>query len=81
MTDAESHDETLLTVDQVADRLSLSSRTVRRLINDHVLVGLKIGGSVRVPPIALDMLIERATQAQTAQDRHPLLDAQRTEGS
>jgi excisionase family DNA binding protein len=76
-----SSTDPLMTVEEVAQRLAVSTRTVRRLIDDYVLVGIKIGGSVRVDPRALAMLIENATKAQTAGTKHPLLDAQRGERS
>ena len=40
--------EPLLSVQQTAEKLNLSTRTVYRLIEDGELPALKVGGSVRV---------------------------------
>ena len=53
-----------LSVDEVADYLGLSARTVRRLIANGQLPGLRTratGGKIRVPKSAIDALTELAT--------------------
>ena len=47
----------LLTVDQAAERLVVSSRTVRRMITDGRLKHVKIGRAVRVSEAALAAFI------------------------
>jgi excisionase family DNA binding protein len=44
----------LLTVTEVADRLQVSIRTVRRLIASEKIKALRIGRAIRVSPAALD---------------------------
>ena len=44
------HDDSMLTVYQVAERLTVSPKTVRRLVERGDLPALRIGGSVRVDP-------------------------------
>lgn len=48
-------DETMLSAAQVAERLGLSLRTVRRWIADGSLPSVKIGGAVRIPASALEV--------------------------
>lgn len=48
----------LLTVAQVAERLSLAECTVYDLLKRGKLPGLKIGGTWRVNPTSLDGMIE-----------------------
>jgi len=48
----------LLTVEEVADLLRLSTRQVRRLIADGRLQAVHLGRAVRVEPGALARLIE-----------------------
>lgn len=47
-------DSPLLTKAEVADKLRVSIRTVERLIDDGVLVALRIRGTWRVHPVALE---------------------------
>jgi excisionase family DNA binding protein len=47
----------LLTAAEVAERLNISVRSVRRLIKDGRLPIVRIGGSVRIRPEALATLI------------------------
>ena len=47
----------LLTVDQAAERLGVSSRTVRRMINDGRLKHVQIGRAVRVSEAVLAAFI------------------------
>ena len=49
----------LLTVAQVAARLQLSIRQVRRLIKARELKALRIGGRVRIDPSDLNAFLER----------------------
>jgi excisionase family DNA binding protein len=44
----------LLTVTEVADRLQVSIRTVRRLIASEKIKTLRIGSAIRIRPTALD---------------------------
>jgi excisionase family DNA binding protein len=48
----------LLTPDQVARRLGLSSRSVRRLVGSGELPSVKIGGARRVDPVDVSEFIE-----------------------
>jgi excisionase family DNA binding protein len=48
----------LLTAQEVADKLSVSLRTVRRLIAQEKLEVVRIGKVVRIKPETLDLLIE-----------------------
>jgi excisionase family DNA binding protein len=49
----------LLLIDQVAEGLGVSSRTVRRLIARRELVACRLGRSVRVHPDDLAAYIDR----------------------
>lgn len=51
----------LLTVDQAAERLSVSSKTVRRLIERRELEHVRIGRAIRISPAALAAYLEAAT--------------------
>src|SRR4051812_33441717 len=53
----------LLTVEQVADRLQVSLRTVRRWTADGTLPSVQLGRAVRIRPAALATLIETGTRA------------------
>lgn len=46
---------TYLSAAQVAERLGISLRTVRRRIADGTLPSLKVGGAVRIPASALEI--------------------------
>jgi excisionase family DNA binding protein len=48
-------DETYLSAAQVAQRLGISLRTVRRRIADGTLPSLKVGGAVRIPASVLEV--------------------------
>ena len=48
-------ESTYLSAAQVAERLGISLRTVRRRIADGTLPSLKVGGAVRVPASALEI--------------------------
>lgn len=48
----------LLTLDQVAKYLSVSSRTVRRLIDDKELRCVKVGRQKRIDPKDLDAFLK-----------------------
>lgn len=48
------HEKFLLTVPEVARKLSVSEKTVRRLISRGSLPALRVGGVVRVDPVELD---------------------------
>lgn len=47
-------------IETVADKLDLSPRSVRRLIDSGALQAVKIGGSVRVSDTDLELLIARS---------------------
>jgi excisionase family DNA binding protein len=47
----------LLTVEQAADRISMSARYVRRLIAERRIVFYRLGRSVRIDPVDLTALI------------------------
>lgn len=47
----------LLTVEQTADRISMSARYVRRLIAERRIVFYRLGRSVRIDPVDLTALI------------------------
>ena len=52
----------MLTVNQVAARLSVSRRTIFRLIADGNLSVVRIGGATRIVESDLDHFIEQRTQ-------------------
>ena len=62
----------LLTISDVADRLRLSSSSVRRLVNAGLLRTVKIGGAVRVSTDELERFVgdlipvETRSNGQTA---------------
>jgi len=51
---SEKHNEPLLNIAAVANRLGVSTRTVRRLLDDGKLAFHRIGGSLRVSPSDLE---------------------------
>ena len=52
----EPKDKVVLTIAEVAERLRVSPRTVRRQIGSGALYAVKIGRSVRVPRLAVEGL-------------------------
>jgi excisionase family DNA binding protein len=48
----------LLTADEVAEILNVSTRSVRRLIKDGKLPIVRVGRAVRIRPEALETLID-----------------------
>jgi len=52
----EPKDKAVLTIAEVAERLRISPRTVRRQIASGALCAVKIGRSVRVPRLAVEGL-------------------------
>lgn len=56
---SESADERMLTVQEVAQRLHISTRTVLALIQRGELEAVRVGRSVRIEPAALRAYIER----------------------
>ena len=51
------HPDELLTVEQAANRISMSARYVRRLIADRRIVFYRLGRSVRIDPDDLAALV------------------------
>ena len=49
--------DTLLTVEQAADRLGTSTRFIRRLIFERRIAFVKVGRHVRIAPADLDAYI------------------------
>jgi len=49
----------LMTVNEVAELLHLSTRQIRRLIADHRLRKIRVGRSVRISPEALVALLDQ----------------------
>lgn len=61
MNDHQPHEEPqLLTVQQVADRLAVSCRTVHRLVASGALIKRSIGGSTRFRGEDVSELVTRA---------------------
>lgn len=50
--------ETLLKPDQVADKLQIGISTVYHLAHRGILPGIKIGGTLRFSPLALDRYLK-----------------------
>ena len=59
--DTQAKPDSLLTVDEVANRLGCSTRTVYNLINDGVLAKVKIRRSTRISEALVDAYIESVT--------------------
>jgi excisionase family DNA binding protein len=57
-------DRPLLSVRNVAEKLSLSERTVRRLVDEHGLPVLRVGGSLRVDPAELEEWLNSRARAE-----------------
>lgn len=55
--------ETLLTMDQVAEKLSIGRATVYRIIKDKELPVVRVGGVFRVAPEDLTAYIEKMKTA------------------
>jgi len=55
-----STDEKYYTVEQVADILNVSPRTVRRWVRSKVIASYKFGAARRIPSSALQALIARS---------------------
>lgn len=51
------HPFELLTIEQAADRISMSARYVRRLIGERRIVFYRIGRSVRIDPADLTAFV------------------------
>jgi excisionase family DNA binding protein len=50
----------MLTIDEVADYMRYSRKTIRRMIDDGRLAGVMLGRSWRIPKQALAALLEQA---------------------
>ena len=48
-TDKSSQSATVMTIDEVADGLKVSTKTVARLLRREAIHGIKIGGQWRIP--------------------------------
>jgi excisionase family DNA binding protein len=55
----------MLTVDDVAQRLSLSTKSIRRAIADGELQHYRFGGAIRVAPEDLDVCRNRSRGGPT----------------
>ena len=55
--------QSLLTVEQIAERLSVSTRTVRRWISDGELVAYRLGRAVRIDEPDLEAFLARHREA------------------
>jgi excisionase family DNA binding protein len=58
MTDA-AHTEPLLTVDDVAARCQVSTRTVRRWIKSGELQAIRLGRQLRVRPVDFESFLKK----------------------
>ena len=67
-----------LSANEVADRLGISLRTVRRRIADGTLPSVKVGGTVRIPISALDAP-EQATRSAARESLAPYAATSGTE--
>lgn len=56
----------LLTVQEVAEHLSVSPRHIRRLIADGALGSIHIGRSLRIRPAALAAFVDRNARGEAA---------------
>jgi excisionase family DNA binding protein len=52
-------DRSLLSIYKTARRLSVSEKTIRRLIRSGELPALRVGGSVRIDPDELNAWLEK----------------------
>jgi excisionase family DNA binding protein len=59
----------LLTIDETAEFLRVSDKTVRRMLNDGRLKGVNIGRQWRIPREALEEIIQRGGTDSPAQKR------------
>lgn len=58
----------LLTVDDVAEVLQLSPRSVRRMVADGRLPVIRLGRAVRVHPSAVATLMDGSSQEKSGDD-------------
>ena len=47
------------TIQQVADKLNLNHKTIRKLVNKGQLAAYKVGGVIRIPVSAINTYLER----------------------
>jgi len=59
----------LLTIDETAEFLRVSDKTVRRMLNDGRLKGVNISRQWRIPREALEEIIQRGGTDSPAQKR------------
>lgn len=57
----------VLTVDEVADHLRLSTDAVRKLLQRGEIPGMKIGSSWRIPKARFDAFLDGKVPARTAE--------------
>lgn len=62
----------LLTVNEAARQLSLSSKSIRRLVADGDLVAYKVRGRILISAAALEELLARSRVAPRARQRPSL---------
>lgn len=55
-------DDIALTIEQVAKRLNVSERTVRRLVENGQIKGYSVGRQIRIDPPDLAEFIQRQKQ-------------------
>lgn len=63
--------ETLLTIEQVAEQLQVSTRTVRRLMNRDEIKGFMIGKRWRFTQSEVDAFVKRQQEDDT--DKRPAI--------
>lgn len=51
-------DNSIMTVEEVADYLRLSTKTIRRMIQQKELPSLRVGGSIRIARLDLETYME-----------------------
>tara|TARA_R110000751_G_scaffold259391_2_gene358670 strand:- start:154 stop:381 length:228 start_codon:yes stop_codon:yes gene_type:complete len=51
--------EHMFTIDEVAKALSVSRRTVERLIKKGALRAYQVGGQKRIPPVAVEQMLRQ----------------------
>ena len=60
----------VLTLNEVADYLKVTKRTIYRMVADHKIPAFKVGGSWRFRLVEIDEWIKSRTQ-EVRRDEHP----------